>query len=320
MLENVFIHLGTGKTGTSALQSFFVKNDEKLKEKGLYYLNTGRWKDGSHHLIPFSMDSNSYYYNLYESKSFEYFKKEILSELLEIPDKKSVLISSEVLLGLRKNSNFFDLIEVLNRYARRVVFIVYLRKQDELLESLYKQWVLGLNPNIKGLNFIEFINSYRGAFFHKILEDLKIFNNVDLLVKVYKKGNEKNLYKNFLEEVLSIDFDKSFSLPSKKNKNYSIGTLEFIYLDYLRLNNRFEDFERVKNKMNKNNTSDNKISFLNNQIIGIIKNKYDSSNKEVCKRYFKDGMNVLNIDFNSEYVNYEILLKNYKIMEKITSL
>ena len=40
-MSTVYIHVGTPKTGTSAIQVFFTKNRKLLKEKGVCYPNLG---------------------------------------------------------------------------------------------------------------------------------------------------------------------------------------------------------------------------------------------------------------------------------------
>ena len=40
-MSTVYIHVGTPKTGTSAIQVFFTKNRKLLKEKGVCYPDLG---------------------------------------------------------------------------------------------------------------------------------------------------------------------------------------------------------------------------------------------------------------------------------------
>ena len=41
-MKQIFIHVGAGKTGTSAIQEFLKLNEKKLSQKGLYMPEIGR--------------------------------------------------------------------------------------------------------------------------------------------------------------------------------------------------------------------------------------------------------------------------------------
>lgn len=47
MKRRLYIHLGLSKTGTSAIQGFFIDQGPT----SILYPKTGRWPDGSHHKL-----------------------------------------------------------------------------------------------------------------------------------------------------------------------------------------------------------------------------------------------------------------------------
>ena len=50
MKKNLILHIGMGKTGTSALQDFFWENRARLKKSGLCYPKYGAVSH-AHHLL-----------------------------------------------------------------------------------------------------------------------------------------------------------------------------------------------------------------------------------------------------------------------------
>jgi hypothetical protein len=127
-MKPIWIHIGLHKTGTSYLQSFFCANEDALAKRGICYPKTGRVDDG-HYALSANIGSEDSLNGLFQSMAEE-------TELYG-----SVLISSEDLSGLfldvRKLALF---VKIAGRYfSPRMV--IYLRRQDELKESIYAQIV-----------------------------------------------------------------------------------------------------------------------------------------------------------------------------------
>lgn len=55
MKRMLYIHVGPSKTGTTAIQSIF----QDLNDNRLTYPKAGRWPDGSHNLLYFSINGFS---------------------------------------------------------------------------------------------------------------------------------------------------------------------------------------------------------------------------------------------------------------------
>jgi len=125
----LFVHIGTHKTGTSALQSALTHHADNLLENGVRYIKAGREDAHAHHKlaqsvrgkkgIPLSswapvraeLDASTSPVNLLSSEGFSFAPAE----------------------GVRK--------ELGSRTDVRIV--LYLRRQDKYLQSLYKQGVAG---------------------------------------------------------------------------------------------------------------------------------------------------------------------------------
>jgi hypothetical protein len=92
--------LGPGKTGTSAIQTFFCNNDQILSDKGVHYLRNLRF-GGGHHPLAWILHHKHSCENLMDSYSALYiaqpdkYLKDLVEEVEKI-DGKAILISSEI--------------------------------------------------------------------------------------------------------------------------------------------------------------------------------------------------------------------------------
>lgn len=127
-MKTIYLHIGFGKTGTSAVQQFFFSNQEELAELGLLYPATGRTCYAHHGLA------------LYEPvempKGVEGLYKTLLEEIASTPANR-ILISSEQFCFL-KRLYIVKIKELLSGYDVKVIF--YVRSQLKLIESTFLEW------------------------------------------------------------------------------------------------------------------------------------------------------------------------------------
>ena len=124
----LFIHIGFGKTGTTAIQDFLFANRNQLLENRLIYPETGLEGSGHHGLSPLGCQSLSD--DLQKAYRF-------LCDQLNANSQSSMLLSSENYSFMHK-----DCIRHLgNLFAKQNVNIIfYVRSQPRLIESTYLQW------------------------------------------------------------------------------------------------------------------------------------------------------------------------------------
>lgn len=137
--KKIYLHIGHGKTGTSSLQKFLLKESLKKNCNFLYPKNT-LIGDGHHEL--FKADE----------RVFKSLYKEIISS-----SKENVIISSECGLPNFRNfvrgeaykiDFFYDISKKFN-----VDVIYYVRNHFEILESSFLQYVKTKKPEVY-LNFL----------------------------------------------------------------------------------------------------------------------------------------------------------------------
>ena len=89
-----YVHIGTGKTGTTTIQVFLDENHEKLKEKGILYSNVNLSRNKHIYLI--------YIVDFYlKGKKEDSFVKDIIKklkeELKQNPNKTFIFSSEDIL-------------------------------------------------------------------------------------------------------------------------------------------------------------------------------------------------------------------------------
>ncbi len=152
-VKQVYIHIGTHKTATTWLQHFFGKNEQELRKRGIFYPKSGRINHAQHRLAQSIWQRENKNAPL---ETIPVWKK--LREELETAAEPSVLITSEEFEWIAKPqliADFFGEIPV--------KIIVYLRRQDDYLESFYQQQVRDYEPRLT-CDVHEYISSRRLHF------------------------------------------------------------------------------------------------------------------------------------------------------------
>ncbi len=189
MTPTVYIHMGPYKTGSTTIQHNLWRNRETLLKRGLAYPDEN--------LVFFShsnvaaelagLDSFGAKFNrLYDLESFarDWQKDIVLSSEVfsEITDKEQ----------LQKLKAAFD-------PSHRVKVIVYLRRQDALLESMWKSFYLSKLVKIAFQDWLDMaLQRYAFLKYDIWLDQLsEIFGRDNLDIYFYKSRNQ-NLFSNFV--------------------------------------------------------------------------------------------------------------------------
>ncbi len=217
MNKTLYIHIGTGKTGTTAIQNFTKSNLESLNRNHnfhyyrshLYCKNYNNAKRSNPKYI-ITVDNN-----------LEELKNNITSS-----DFHSFLISSECFPG-EKHEEIKYIRDLLSNVCD-VKIIVYLRRQDDFIWSWFAQVTKAMNLHqtldgcINQLYNAEYILNYK-----KFLEPwAKVFGSENILVNTFPPNG--NLIKNFFKN-LDIDINENkISKVPKSNKSLTAEQIVFI--------------------------------------------------------------------------------------------
>ena len=129
--KKLYLHIGLHKTGTSAIQHALFHAREALAAKGVLYPKSVAWLDHSHHslLLPF-----------WRKEAFDEPFEQLSAEINASPCS-TVLISSELFPNIyTQGDRFTRLWQMVSTLAEEIEVILYVRRQDRLAASVFKQW------------------------------------------------------------------------------------------------------------------------------------------------------------------------------------
>lgn len=204
MKNTLLIHLGTPKTGSSALQRFLCENRRNLENHGWCYPDLqGELPDVANDCS----DNNGSIFFISRKKWTDLPKlrgdrNAIWSQILVHLKRQNVIISAE---------NFFFCPEQFLKEAKQqydnIKAVVYLRRQDRMAESYWDNWIRHGNAEA----FQESIR-HRSEFLVDYLKNLDVISEIvgkeNLIVRVYEKqqfcGSNHTLESDFLS-ILGIE-------------------------------------------------------------------------------------------------------------------
>lgn len=222
MKNTLIIHIGYGKTGTSAIQSFLTQNRRTLSKYNVYYPDLGRDRTHAHH--EFATAARPIKDTGYDSglTSFEFIRKLALE--LENRAEEIIVLSSEIFSGEIVFSN----LQPLKKLFHHIKIVAYVRRQDQLIMSSYQQWVKD------GTYHIDFSDvPYLPYFFSTgLLNWSRFIKNIGIvLVRPYERVQlfKGDVISDFLYHVLGLDpTDTAFHWP-KKDVNARLGRTCFLF-------------------------------------------------------------------------------------------
>jgi len=219
----IYLHIGTHKTGSTAIQNLFEKNRDYFIKQSLYYPEAYEEWSGHHHL-PWMIKRNEL------SKLDE--------ELLNIVDQANyyncdkILISSEELEFIRNK----DAISIFKKYGELSI-ISYLRSQDGYLESEYNQHVKMFSTRFDAdiFHFFSYHNFHPRFNYLQLLQPwVDVVGAKNMHVVSYDDlGKGKGIY-NAIFNILDVGNDVTY--PDSRAENISLSAFSTLYLSRLNKN------------------------------------------------------------------------------------
>lgn len=302
----VYLHIGTPKTATTSLQSILANNECGWKKKNLHYIAAGRY-DGQdkhlrlHHLLASSVQDD---YKPKRKKQIMHSTPNLDQEFADLcrviqreissSECSSIVLSCENFWKLGRNQ-IQRLGDIFDRYDVKVV--VYLRRQDEFLESRITNLTLVVDiPSYRRL-ILDPNSSYGKAceYDRRLEQWAAVFGHDNILVRRFEKNAlvNRSIRDDFLHTVEFTATDDLSEIP-RLNESLLRDGLEVksvvnyllydpgegnplapanAYIPYIR------DFFRLRQGL--------KYSILNTEERNIIIEKYFSVNQRVADRYLQ---------------------------------
>lgn len=203
MAQTLYFHVGTNKTGTSAIQKFLAKVSHKLTDQNCIYPSCFRDSEfnTAHHKL-----SQLLKVNRFDKTCADALKQEILESKCE-----NVILSSEDFHTIKDTDDF----EPLFNCFEKINIIIYIRDCFSYSLSWYQQ-----NSQFKGssLYFDDFVYLLQPNLVQTVKNLLSLKSNkINLIVREYDRSKFKN-------ESILYDFTSLLPLTSEYSDNL-ISTL-----------------------------------------------------------------------------------------------
>lgn len=191
--RKLILHIGLHKTGTTAIQALCTKNRDALLKQGILYPRAGCEHNGvvraGHHTLPWSY---------FRDPTLDHAWAQLLDEIENSPARKIIISSEEFdVTGFRPHIP--ALAKRLDNYDVQV--LVYLRRQDEFVQSFYGTQVVHHNET---RSIDEFVKDPRTLLdYAELLAPwASSFGKDHLLVRVYEK--QRLLNANVVDDFVAL--------------------------------------------------------------------------------------------------------------------
>lgn len=295
MSKILYMHIGQPKTGTSALQAFLSMNRELLREKGVYYpVLDGdyavREKKGAMSGNAVNLRKLACPLEQFDKVKLEYVRQ--IEELLAHDDK--ILLSSEGMWWGNYAQKVCGNLKALlgDRVVMKV--IVYLRRQDDEMESIWNQEVKTFLYTKNCQTYVkEHICDY--DYDTRLSAIAEVIGKENMIVKIYDGGRFTNgnyIFEDFLS-VFGIDdihdFKKQqFQINPSMGKNViEIKRILNQIPSGMILEEEFRKFSMARMVFAENEEKITKApSILSYEERKEILDTFEESNRRLGKEYF----------------------------------
>lgn len=209
----LFIHIGTPKTASTAIQQCLTQNKELLKKEGYLY----NCEVGINHLIEMAETS--------PIESIKHWIKQAKKTRL-----KKVIISNELLI-FRDGAYLEELRKAMDAEVN-IKTILYIRRQDEYIEAGWKQWGF---KQLKYSGFEDFLNDNPVPDYLEIIKRWETISELGVDVVPLDKQHIKSSPQEHFFELLGIPREKfgkfDFDIPEDmQNRGFGKKGMQFAFL------------------------------------------------------------------------------------------
>ena len=298
-MKELFLHIGTQKTGTTSIQSFLKLNRVELEKNKIYTPKSIDIGNGHHRWITtFGTEENkvdafiaNQEFSSKEEKNEKIKKKFVLfKNEIERNDEGKWIISCEHMQSeLRTEDEITRLKNKLEKLFTKINIILYIRNPLDTVVSLWStQTKFGAKLTRIAAPDDPF---YENVCNHKktIIKWENVFGRENLKVLRFQKEDffNKNLFEDFCLNV-GIDFNKNFKFPPRTNQSLSlIGMKSLGYI-----NNfipHFEERKDMSSPLKLNKERNNIASYIEKYTLkGETYNVSEEEELKFCQ-YYKDS-------------------------------
>ncbi|HAG69491.1 MAG TPA: hypothetical protein DCL38_05915 [Lachnospiraceae bacterium] len=304
----IYLHIGTTKTGTSSIQNFLYLNRSFLAKKGYCFKRlpiicyehydrnrNGMFIGGHRRLaiigqVPIKI----------RDRILEFGLKQVEKQLKHF---STVILTDESLWGFFQKTGYKNLKRI-KAFAddnnALLKLIVYLRPQEDWIESIYRQSIKQCKSGKNRPEWGEFIShpeQWPKTDYYEGLRHLSdIVGKENIIVRIYDRkefmgGKAEN---DFLQAI-GLDPSEGYVIPNEE-KNTSISPN---YIEIKRILNQLEGVGNITHNdliygqlateaCSRNLRKSSRETFMNAQERAMIRKLYEDGNQKIIKEYLKD--------------------------------
>ena len=306
--KNIYIHIGTEKTGTKTIQKFCIQNHDFLLSNNIFYPNNidepHVFKRTHWSLAACVADNNEF---VPENKRFS--PEVAFGSLKKEIDKNpcdNILISAEPFSTNVVNVNSIKTIKkCLKDY--NVKIIIYLRRQDDYFISSVSTYVKGgryIKENDFGASKV-LAQKNRYDYLHILERWSQVFGKENMIVKRFEKQSMKN--ENLMEDFFDIFGITDFEFDKKYKRNTSLSLESLYFMNSI--NKKYQLESKARNQLYIALEKLAPVHSIKDLIspdkrIEIL-NYYRESNNKLAKEYFNDEqLFIENVDDSTQWSRY----------------
>jgi hypothetical protein len=288
--QTLYLHIGYHKTGTSAVQAFMASNAQLLATRGILYPNVGR-AGNSHALLAISLKKTNI------SLDAERLYAELAEESARSNAGKVVISSENFMENIPPETVAAQVAKT--GLAARVV--VYLRRQDLWLQSLYNEVVRDPSRRYTGsIGNMREVRQGIADYFKVISHWAESFGQENLIVRVLEQEQlPKGLYWDFVNAI-GADYHHDYWTPDD-SVNLNVGFSDVLILALRRLNQiamtrdmyirmiaAFAEMARHPAYV-----KEGEYELLSSVEANSILNKFSAGNEQIANQYLKRPSGIL---------------------------
>lgn len=278
----LYLHIGFHKTGTTSIQTFLAANVGNLAAQQCLYPQTGRGGN-THFLLANSLKKANMH--LQPGKLYRELKQEI--EAANLP---KIVVSSECFMESIPPALIARHFAQLNVH---VVIVVYLRRQDLWLQSLYNEVIRDPSRRYTGsITNMREVRTNVADYNAVLLGWEKAFGEENIRIRVFEKEQMPlGLYQDFMD-VLGLRMSPEFYIPDS-NEAKNVGFPVPIVLALRAMNHIAMTREMYKKMINElaeiakdpEYVKTEEYALMSAQEAESILSRYSHGNEEIARKH-----------------------------------
>lgn len=300
-MSTVYLHIGTPKTGTSAIQMFCEENRAILEKNGICYPKFPvQFKGIGIHRNAYFLSNKVYQSGKRNHQKEQEIRQKCYDVLREKVQKfETIVISDEHIWNEKElnSENFAKLKDIIEDMGATLKVIVYLRRQDLVVQSYWAQQVKEGEKS----GFKEYIDNQKYTYFEldyekRIGEIAQSIGKENIIVHVYEKQQYKGKQQNIISDFLNI-FGQGLKKEYKQKELVHNVSLSGIYLELKRYMNQYPEYCTKQNffvnVLTKLQAQEEGVTFFQTGIYFGRQDQfdflaqYDRGNEAIAREYLK---------------------------------